>query len=112
MAFLASLRAPMITTWPCLTEAAHLLRKAGGWPYVVKLWTLFDLGVLRLHVAGEAEWQRVRELMATYRDIPCDLADAPLIAASETLGHREVFTRDGHFYAYRRQDGSAFIVRL
>ena len=101
----------MLITWPCLTEAAHLLRKAGGWPYVAKLWTLFDVGVLRLHLSSEAKLQRVRDLMATYRDIPCDLADASLIAASETLGRQEIFTRDGHFYAYRRQDGSTFIVR-
>lgn len=109
--FFMSLREPMITTWPCMAEAAYLLRSVGGWPYVASLWSFYDRGFLRLHSFNEAEAQRVRALMAAYRDIPCDLADASLIAAAETLGRQEIFTRDGHFYAYRMQDGSAFVVR-
>jgi predicted nucleic acid-binding protein len=45
--------------------------------------------------------------MNTYRDLPCDLADASLIAAAETLGLRQIFTLDRHFYAYRLADNTA-----
>ena len=110
-AFYKTLRRPIITTWPCLTEAAHLLRKAGGWPCVLALWELYETGVLRVHFADENELRRIRDLMVTYRDIPCDFADASLVAAAETLGVNEVFTRDSHFYAYLKSDGSPFSVK-
>lgn len=108
---LRTLHAPMVTTWPYLTEAAHILRKAGGWPYLAKLWTLFDTGALRLHFADEVELRRIHELMTTYRDIPCDFADASLVAAAETLGANKIFTLDRHFYAYLKSDGSPFEVK-
>ncbi len=110
-AFYRTLRRPMITTWPCLTETTYLLNKAGGWFYVLALWNLYETGVLRVHFADAVELQRVRDLMVTYRDILCDLADASLVAAAEMLGTHEIFTRDQHFYAYRMVDGSAFVVK-
>ncbi len=100
----------MVMTWPCLTEAAYLLRKAGGWPYVKDLWELYDKGIMRVHLPDAIELQRVRDLMVTYRDIPCDLADASLVAAAETLGANQIFTLDRHFYAYIKADGSPFEV--
>ena len=100
----------MLTTWPCLTEAAYLLRKTGGWPYVEDLWDFYDKGGLRLHLPDAVELQRVRDLMVAYRDIPCDLADASLVAAAETLGVHQIFTLDRHFYAYRKADGQTFAV--
>lgn len=111
MTFWKTLRRPMVTTWPCLTEAAYLLRKAGGWPYVKDLWELYDKGVLRVHLPDAIELGRVRDLMTTYRDIPCDFADAALVAMAETLGTNQIFTLDRHFYAYRMADGSAFVVK-
>lgn len=110
-AFYRTLRRPMITTWPCLTETAYLLRKAGGWSYILALWELYETGILRVHLADAVELQRVRDLMVTYRDTPCDLADASLVAAAETLGTPEIFTRDRHFHAYRMADASAFVIK-
>lgn len=37
----------MLTTWPCLTEAAYLLYRQAGWPGVAALWQYVELG--RLH---------------------------------------------------------------
>lgn len=65
-------------------------------------------GLVRLHPAGEAEWRRMRELMAAYKDTPMDLADASVVTAAEALSVRRVFTFDGHFFAYRTDDGDAF----
>ena len=53
----------MITTWPCLTEAAHLLRSVGGWTYVLDLWRLREVGALRIHHPREMELNRIRILM-------------------------------------------------
>lgn len=104
------LNKPLVTTWPCLTEAAYQLRKVGEWYLVSALWGLVDQGILAIHQPDDNELRRVRELMKTYRDLPCDLADASLIAAAETLGLRAIFTLDSHFYAYRLEDSTALEV--
>lgn len=49
-------------------------------------------------------------LMRKYSDTPMDFADASLVAASETLEQRRVFTMDSHFYVYRQRQGQAFEV--
>lgn len=46
------------------------------------------------------------ELMEKYRDRPMDLADASLVAASEHLRMRRLFTLDNDFRIYRLTDGS------
>lgn len=101
---------PLLTTWPCLSEASYLLRREGGWPLVAALLEAIRIGYIAAHIPDENELRRVRELLFTYRDLPCDLADASLIAAAETLGMTRIFTVDRHFYAYRQADGTAFEV--
>jgi predicted nucleic acid-binding protein len=110
MEALPGLRRPLVTTWPCLTEALYLLDQAGGHRAQEALWTIFEQGVAQLHPAGEAERRRARVLMARYRDIPMDLADASIVTAAETLELRRVFTLDRHFYAYRFRDREPFLV--
>ena len=108
--FLKTLRSPMITTWPCLTEAAHLLRSVGGWTYVLDLWRLREVGALRIHHPCEMELNRIRVLMEKYQDTPCDLADASIVATAVALGVRKIFTRDSHYYAFLLEDKFAFKV--
>jgi hypothetical protein len=71
------------------------------------LWSLRGARRLALHVAGESEIERMVQLMAQYRDLPMDLADASLIAAAETLGTRRIFTFDSDFAIYRLADNSS-----
>jgi uncharacterized protein len=103
---------PLVTTWPCLTEAMHLLHRAGGFRAQAVLWELRAARRLSLHDLSEAQTDRLSELMAQYRDIPMDFADASLLIAAETLGLRRVLTLDSHFYAFRLSDGSALEVVL
>lgn len=56
---------------------------------------------------GDDEMPRIDWLMAKYRDLPMDLADATLISAAEQLGTRRIFTIDSDFHIYRFADGSA-----
>ena len=79
----------------------------GGVEY---FWAFLDRGVLQIHYPNPDEVKRIREVMKAYQDLPCDLADASLVVASETLGHRQIFTFDHHFYAYRLSDGSSLTV--
>ena len=87
-AAVSALREPLETTWPCFTEAAYLLDKSGGWPRVAILLQMVAGGTLRVHHADDRELARVIAIMTQYRDLPCDLADASLVAASETLTRR------------------------
>ncbi|HEX6747463.1 MAG TPA: hypothetical protein VF092_09270 [Longimicrobium sp.] len=100
----------LITTWPCFAEAMHVLGRDLGWRGQDELWTWLDAGIVRLHKSAEDEWLRMRVLMRDYADTPMDLGDASLVAASETLNVRRVFTIDGHFYIYRQRQGHAFDV--
>jgi predicted nucleic acid-binding protein len=99
-------RGPVLSTWPCFTEAMYLLESAGGWEYQSKLWLFRQSGKLKLHDATEAEMLRMADLMDTYQDRPMDLADASLVACAEATNRRDVFTLDSDFYIYRLGDGS------
>ena len=101
VAALPRLPQPLLTTWPCLTEAMHFAHRAGGYPAQEALWRFVDRSVLALHTISDEERMRMQALMAQYQDAPMDLADASLVVAAETLSLRRVFTLDRHFYAYQ-----------
>lgn len=101
---------PLVTTWPCLTEAMYFLGRRGGWPAQDELWQQFEDGLVVLHEPAKGEWERMRTLMTRYSDAPMDLADASLVSAAEQLGVRRIFTVDRHFRAYRIEDRYAFEV--
>ena len=101
---------PMLTTWPCFTEAMYLLGTTEGHRYQAKLWTMRSSGALMLHEPSEEEIARMPILMEKHRDTPMDLADASLVAAAEGLGLTRLFTIDSDFYVYRLVDGTALEV--
>lgn len=107
---LPSLSLPLVTTWPCFTEALYLLGRHGGWRAQAKLWQFVERGTLRIHTHAESELPRMRQLMEQYRDTPMDLADASLVAAAEALGESRIFTLDRHFRIYRIGGSGAFEV--
>ena len=110
VAALPKISGPLVTTWPCFTEAMYLLGRDLGFPAQTELLAYISDGLLRIHCQDEQDCIRIRTLMTTYRDSPMDLADASLVAAAETLNLWRVFTLDRHFYAYRLADGSAMEV--
>ena len=101
---------PLLTTWPCLTEAMHLLEREGGYRYQAALWSMYFRGEVAIHQLTPAETDRIASLMEQYRDTPMDLADASLVATAESLTERQVFTFDSQFYVYRLRDGAALEV--
>lgn len=101
---------PMLTTWPCFTEAIYLLGAVGGYRYQANLWRLYTAGRLYLHAFSSAEIERMNKLMDTYQDTPMDLADASLVAVAESLNLQKVFSLDSHFYIYRLLDGKVLQV--
>ena len=102
--------APLLTTWPCFTEAMYLSHRGCGYAAQARLWQYRNDRRLVLHEATPVEVDRMSELMARYRDVPMDLADASLIATAELLNADLIFTLDSDFYIYRLIDGSALSV--
>jgi hypothetical protein len=97
---LRTLREPLATAWPVLTEAMYLL--GFSWEAQDALWEMIDGGVLRLTSLDADDGPRMRELMRKYRDLPMDLADAALVRLAEREGLRRVFTIDRRdFSVYR-----------
>src|SRR6266540_3812932 len=101
---------PLVTTWPCFTEAMYLLGEVGGHRYQARLWTMLRLGRLNLLDLNPQEVDRMDSLMARYENVPMDLADASLVAAAEARSYKKLFTLDSDFYIYRRADGSVIEV--
>ncbi len=110
LAALPVLQKPLITTWPCFTEAMYLAFGAGGAPIQKLLWSYVEKGVLRFYDLVELDITRMQALMNQYGDAPMDLADASLVAAAEALRQKRVFTLDSHFHAYRMSGRQPFEV--
>jgi len=98
---------PLITTWPCFTEAMYLLYRAAGHAGQAGLWGWRSAGRLALFDLTPQETDRMAALMTKYQDRPMDLADASLVVAAERLGATKLFTLDSDFHVYRLLDGSA-----
>lgn len=101
---------PLLTTWPCYTEAMYLLGEAGGFLYQERLWNMLDSEKLNLLEFTTSETDRMKQLMRKYKDRPMDLADASLIAIAERRGLSKIFTIDGDFHFYRLKDGSVLEI--
>jgi len=105
-AVLATIRVQLITTWPCITEAMHLLDGRGQ----EALRQQIEQGMLDLHTPTIHHAQRACALMRQYADAPMDFADASLVVAAEVLGITRILTLDRHFYAYRINGNASFEV--
>ena len=101
---------PLVTTWPCLSEAMHLAGRTGSWQMQALIAELIIAGTLKIHTPSDGETLRALELMRVYRDRPMDLADASLIALAETVSDTRIFSIDSDFYVYRLAEGSALEV--
>ena len=97
---LQSMRAPLITTWPILTESFYLL---SDWQKgQTELWEFILSGGLTIAEIPASYCGRLGDLMRKYRDKPMDLADATLIVLAEIHKARVVFTLDRRdFSVYR-----------
>lgn len=101
---------PLLTTWPCFTEAMYLLGEVGGYAYQAALWKLRAMERLTLLDLCQKEINHMATLMEKYQDTPMDLADASLVAVAEHRSLRHIFSLDRDFYIYRLVDGSALQV--
>ena len=101
---LASLREPLYTTIPVLTEAFHML--SPGSQGSARLMDFIGDGGLCTWYLDDDTTERAFSLMNEYADQAMDLADASLIVAVETTRCRTLFTLDRKdFLVYRARVG-------
>jgi len=104
---LKSLREPLLTTVPVLTEAFHLLTPGshGG----LALGSFVKQNGLTIWQFNDDTLKFALSLMEKYADKPMDLADASLVVAAQSLRVYRVFSLDrGDFYLYRVAIGHEF----
>jgi len=87
-----SIREPMLTVWPVITESMYFLRSVPDGQDL--LWEMVEKGNLRIADLDMDDCGRMRFLMRKYRDLPMDLADAALVALAERERFNRVFTID------------------
>ena len=101
---------PLVTTWPCLTEAMYLALHRGGWQMQKQLGQLLLDKLLTVYEIQESDYSRLLALMEQYRDRPMDVADATLVLAAEKTGYKQILTLDSDFLFYRIGDRDSFDV--
>ncbi len=107
-AALASIREPLITVWPALTEAMHLL--SGTHAATGALCEMVSEGLLAVESLEPRDFARVKALMAKYRDLPMDFADAVIVGVAERLSLTRIVTFDRHFAVYRLPRRARFVI--
>ena len=105
---LKAIHDPLVTVWPAITEAMHLLADT---PRATD--TLCDMiadGAVRLLDLDVADFRRMKELMGKYHDLPMDFADAALVCAAEHERLTRIVTFDRDFEVYRLPRRARFTV--
>ena len=98
----AAYRGELITTWPVLTEACHLVPPAAA-PMLLE-WV--ERGGATLAEIPVSSLRAIAARMTKYADLPMDLADASLLWVAEREGVLDVLTLDRRdFGIYRTARG-------
>lgn len=99
-------RGELLTTEAVITETAYVL--AGSLPHqrAALLWLERARRAKLLHVEPIADYAALARVIAQYANMPCDYADASLIALAERTGVTAIATvdqRDFSVYRLRRR---------
>ena len=97
--FIKEYKGKLITSWPVITEASHMLDF--NVQVQIDLFKWIRLGGLIIEEVNIDDIDRIIGLSEKYSDIPIDLADASLVVLSEKLKIKEIITIDSDYYIYR-----------
>jgi predicted nucleic acid-binding protein len=106
---LRKIRAPLLTCWPVMTEAAWLLR---AYPQALgMLLSSFNTRPFQLASLDEADLPSIAAILARYQDLRIQLADATLVHLGNREGIETIFTLDRRdFGALRLARGKKFRI--
>lgn len=106
---LTRLRAPLLTCWPVLTEAAWILRDELAGLKAIE--GLVREGTILIDDLDEEALHWIVAFMARYASIGAQMADAALMWIAEKEGIGTIFTLDRRdLSVYRTSDGRALRI--
>jgi len=106
---ISTLREPLITTYPVITETSYLLARDAGLSVQFEFLTEVANGTFPVFDFQRQHLSRMVELMRRYANLPMDLADASLVVLAEHLGHGRILTCDRRdFSIYRWNNNNPF----
>ncbi len=105
---LAEIRNPLMTVWPALTEAMHLLSEVPRAQDA--LFEMIEDDALGLAALDDGDLARMKVLMRKYRDLPMDFADAALVRVAERDRLTHIISFDRHFRVYSLPGRARFVV--
>lgn len=90
---------PLVVPMLVVTEVTHLLGSRLGAESEIRFLGDLAAGNLIAEPVMPADWIRIAELVARYRDLPLGTADASVVAASERLRISEIATLDRRHFS-------------
>ncbi len=103
--FLKQFSGNLITTWPVITEVAHLLSFNVNVQIDFLEWLKRE-AVTLVNLENE-HLDRIIQLSRKYSDVPMDLADSSLIVIAELTGIKDIISIDADYYIYRTKSKKA-----
>ena len=101
----------MVVPTLVITEVVYLLATRLGTEAEVRFLGDLASGAFTVEPVAVADWLRIAELVARYRNLPLGTVDASVIAAAERLGLATIATVDRrHFTVVRPRHVSAFTI--
>lgn len=106
---LRGLTSPLLTCWPVVTEVAWLLRR---YPNAIeKLFSSFDGRPFQFASMGGSDLSGIAVILAKYKNLGVQLADASLLHLANREGIDTIFTLDRRdFTVLRLASGKRFRV--
>lgn len=99
--------APLVSTWPVITEAAWLLRQSHEG--VAALLEMVATGYLKITELDELAVKRISNILNQYQSLSLQLADASLVHLAEQLNTTRLITFDERdFRVVCLEDGRHF----
>lgn len=94
-----------------VTEVAYLLATRLGPDPEVRFLGDLAAGAFSVEPVVAADWLRIAEFVARYRDLPLGTVDASVVTTAERLGVDEIATTDRrHFTVVRPDHVAAFTL--
>ena len=107
--YLRDSRAQLLTTWPVVTEAWHLLVQSQR----IAMMRWIKAGGVKVADFDDESSDRLIGLLEKYGDLPMDLADASLVLLAQKTGVHQIMTLDRRdFLAYRLPGNKRFELVL
>ena len=98
-------RLRLITTWAVLNETCALLASRVHKQAEIDFLDWVERGGIEVVGLDPTALSRIRALIAKYRDLPFDFADASIAVLAEQEGIRQAMTLDRDFDVYRDARG-------